>query len=174
MAQNLTTLAAAFNALSPVPATLEAAAGDPQNPAPGTLNAQTTTQAMDVPVQSVAGYLGAAMKLAGFLSWAAAPPSGASTASIAAAAELAFAFEHPQLVPTFAMSIPSIASQMQGALAALVSPGTGITGPIATADQTAILAMASRTVSIWPEPVEVSHLQMAQREGLISTAIPVS
>ena len=164
MAQNLTALAAAFNAISPVPATLDAAVP--------TLNAQTTTQAIDVPVQAIAAYLGANMKMASFLAWAASPPSGASAASLAAADELAFAFQHSGLVPSFAMSNPNVATQMEAALAALVDPGTNIAAPITSADQTAILALASRTVSVWPEPVQVAHLQMAQRAGLIAAGIP--
>ena len=166
MAQNLTALAAAFNAISPVPATLDAAVP--------TLNAQTTMQVVDVPVQAIAAYLGANMKMAAFLAWAASPPSGASAASIEAAAELAFVFQHPNLVPSFAMSNPTVATQMEAALSALVSPGTGVAGPITATDQSAILALASRTVSIWPEPVIPAHLQMAQRAGLISNSIPVA
>ena len=166
MAQNLSALATAFNAISPTPATLVAAVP--------TLNAQTTTQAIDVPVQSLAAYLGENMKMAPFLAWAASPPAGASAASIMAAAELAFALQHSGLVPSFAMSNPTIATQMEAALSALVSPGTGVAGPITATDQSAILALASRTVSIWPEPVIPAHLQMAQRAGLISNTIPVS
>ena len=140
-----TQLATAYGAISPAPTSLLAAAE--------TLNAQTTPVTVDVPVQAVAGYLGNAMKLAGFLQWAAAPPAGASAASIAAATELAFAFEHPQLFPTFYMSVPATATQMEGALAALVSPGTGVTGPITATDQAAIMALASATVPVWEPPV---------------------
>jgi len=168
MAWTQTQLAAAFNALSPVPGTLEAAAA-----IDGPLNSQTITAAVDVPVQSIAAYLGANMKMEGLLAWAAAPPSGASAASILAAQELAFAFEHPQLVPVFAMSIPAIATQMQDALAALVSPGSGIAGPITATDQTAILALAVATDLAWQPPVIIAQLQMAQRAGLISNTIPV-
>ena len=157
-------LLAAFAAL-PTPATLEGAAA--------TLNAQTTPQAVDVSVQAIAGYLGANMRLGGFLAWAAAPPTGASAASIAAAGELAFAFQHPQLVPTFAMSDPTIAGQMEAALAALVSPGSGIAAPIAAADQAAILAVGVVTALDWQPPVHIAHLQMLQRAGSISAAIPV-
>lgn len=163
MAWTQAQLAAAFNALSPVPATLVAAYK--------AFDAQTVSQPVDVPVQAVAGYLGANMKLGSFLAWAAAPPAGASAASIAAAAELAFAFMHPQLVPSFAISNPTIAAQMEGALAALVSPG--VAAPIAAADQAAILAMGVRTVKVWQPDVHVAHLQMAQKAGLISAAIPV-
>lgn len=157
-------LAAAFNALSPVPATL----------ADGVkvLEAQTTQIAVDVPVQSVAGYLGNAMKLAGFLAWAASPPTGASTASIAAAQELAFAFQHPQLFPTFYMSNPTTATQMQGALAALVSPGSGVAGPITAADQAAIIGLAAQTVPVWQPALQIVDLQRVQRAGAISAMIP--
>lgn len=164
MAWTQADLAAAFNALSPVPASLVAECV--------ALNAQTTTKAVDVPVQAIAAYLGANMKLASFLVWVAAPPAGASAASIGAAGELAFAFEHPQLVPSFDMSIPTIATQMEGALAALVSPGSGVTGPITAADQTALLALASQTVLAWQPPVMVADLQAAQEAGLISKTIP--
>ena len=146
-------LAAAYAALSPAPTSLLAAAE--------ALNAQTMTATVDVPVQSVAGYLGNAMKLAGFLQWAASPPAGASAASIAAAEELAFAFEHPQLFPTFFMSVPATATQMEGALAALVSPGTGVTGPITATDQAAIMALASATVPVWEPPVTTGDILRA-------------
>ena len=152
-AWNDTQLATAYGALSPAPTSLLAAAA--------TLNAQTTQITVDVPVQSVAGYLGNAMKLAGFLAWAASPPAGASPASIAAAMELAFAFEHPQLFPTFFMSIPATATQMEAALAALVSPGTGVTGPITATDQAAIMALASAAVPVWEPPVTTGDILRA-------------
>lgn len=159
-------LVTAFLALSPAPATLSAGRD--------ALNAQTQSVTVDVPVQSVAAYLGVAGELAAFLAWAAAPPTGSSAASQAAAAELAFAFEHPALFPTFAMTNATVAAQMQTWLADLVSPGTGITGPIDAADQTAILALASASVPVWQPAVGIAQLQNAQRAGLISTSIPVA
>ena len=158
-------IGAAWSALSPTPATLVAGCA--------TLNAQTAPVMVDVPVQAVAAYLGANMKLASFMAWAAAPPAGASATSIGAAAELAFAFEHPRLVPVFALSISTIAAQMEAALEALVSPGSGVTGPITAADQTAILALASQTVPVWSPPLMVSDLQAAVAAGLIPSTIPV-
>lgn len=150
-----TQLAAAYEAL-PVQATLTDAAK--------ALNGQTTQVAVDVPVQAVAGYLGNAMKLAGFLQWASAPPIGASPASIAAATELAFAFEHPQLFPTFFMSMAATATQMEGALAALVSSGTGVTGPITATDQAAIMALASATVPVWQPAITSADIQIARAQ----------
>ena len=158
-----TQLATAYGALSPAPTSLLAAAK--------ALNTQTTQITVDVPVQSVAGYLGNAMKLAGFLAWSASPPAGASAASIAAATELAFAFEHPQLFPTFYMSNAATATNMESALAALVSPGTGVTGPITATDQAAIMALASVTVPTWQPEVQTAHLQRLQRAGLIPSGV---
>ncbi len=149
----------AWSALSPAPVSLVVGCA--------TLNAQMAPKAIDVSVQAVAAYLGANMKLATFMAWAAAPPAGASAMAVGAAAELAFAFEHAQLVPNFAMSLPAIASQMEGALSALVSPGTGVTGPITAADQTAILALASQTAPAWSPPLTVNDLQTAMAAGLI-------
>lgn len=163
MAIDLQALADAFLAISPTPNTLQDALP--------TLNAQTVSGTVDVPVQAIAAYLGSSMKLASFLSWASSPPSGSSPASVASAAELAFAFGHPTLVPSFAMSNAEIAAQMQGALESLVSPGSGVTGPITSTDQSEILGLSVKTNPLWPEPIQVAHLQMAQRAGLIASGI---
>ena len=144
---------AAYDALSPVPANLTDALA--------TLNAQTTTVAVDVPVQSVAAYLGLNGKLAGFIGWANAPPTGASAASVTAAQELAFALQHPATCPIFAMSNPMVVSLMTAWLTALVSPGTGITGPITSTDQTAILALGSATVPVWQPALDGGAMQLA-------------
>ena len=144
---------AAYDALSPVPANLTDAIG--------ALNAQTTTVAVDVPVQSVAAYLGLQGKLWAFINWATTPPTGASAASVTAAQELAFALQHPATCPVFAMSNPTVVSLMTSWLAALVSPGTGITGPITSTDQTAILALGSATVPVWQPALDGGAMQLA-------------
>ena len=51
------------------------------------------------------------------------------------------------------MSVPATATQMEDALAALVSPGGGVTGPITATDQAAIMALASAVVPVWEPPV---------------------
>ena len=144
---------AAYDALSPVPANLTDAIA--------ALNAQTTTVAVDVPVQDVGAYLGLQGKLAAFIGWANAPPTGASAASVVAAQELAFALQHPATCPVFAMSNPGVVSLMNTWLTALVSPGTGITGPITATDQTAILALGSATVPGWQPALDGGAMQLA-------------
>lgn len=161
-----TALAADFNAISPAPASLAAAIP--------TLEALTVDQTVDVSVQSVAGYLGSQDKLQALLAWAASPPAGASTASIAAANSLVFAFEHAQTFPTFFMTSAATATKMENDLTALVSPGSGITGPIDATDQTTILALAKQTVVKHPN-LRVAHLQYLRDVlGLISATIPTS
>ena len=144
---------AAYDALSPVPATLTDAIG--------ALNAQTTTVAVDVPVQNVAAYLGLQGKLAAFIGWATTPPTGASAASVTAAQVLAFALQHPATCPVFAMSNPTVVSLMTSWLSALVAPGTGLTGPITSTDQTAILALGTATVPVWQPALDGGAMQMA-------------
>lgn len=153
MAWTYPQIAAAYSTLSPVPTNLTDGAA--------TLNAQTKTITIDVPVQMVAGYLGVAGKLASFMQWAGAPPTGASTESISAAAELAFAFEHPTLFPVFQMTNPNVLTIMQSWLGALVSPGV-TPAPLTTSDQTAILALASQTVLVWQPTITVGDLQTAR------------
>ena len=143
----------AYAALSPTPASLTDAIA--------TLNAQTTQIAVDVPVQSVAAYLGLQGKLAAFIAWAATPPTGASAASVKAAQELAFALQHPATFPIFAMSSPTVVSLMTTWLTALVAPGTAITGPITSTDQTAILALGSATVPVWQPALDGGAMQLA-------------
>ncbi len=138
----------AYQTLSPTPASITAAAA--------TLNAQTTTATVDVPVQSVAAYLGVSGKLASLVAWASAPPSGASTAEIVAAQSLVFALMHPQTFPVFAMTVPSINTAMQGWLSDLVTAGV-----LATADQAAILALSTPTVPIWQPALLPSDIQNA-------------
>ena len=144
---------AAYTALSPAPATLAAAAA--------TLNAQTVTTTVDVPVQAVSGYLEAVGKLAAIEAFATSPPSGASAAAITAAQELMFALKDPQSVPIFQMTNSTIASAVTSWLAALVSPGTGVTAPIDATDQAAILALSTPTVPVWQPAVTAGDIQTA-------------
>lgn len=146
-------LKAAYAALSPTPASLSAAAE--------TLNAQTVPVTVDVPVQSVAGYLATVGKLGALVAWASSPPTGASAAAVAAAVELAFALQHPQTVPVFMMTDSTVAAGVEAWLAALVTPASGMTGPIDSADQTAILALASQTVPAWQPAVTAGDVQTA-------------
>lgn len=111
------------------------------------VNAATIAVAVDVPTSAVADYLAEQNLFAAVEAWAASPPTGASAASIAAAKSLAFAFSNVALFPTFAMTNPTIATQMENNLAVLVDPGSGVTGPISSTDHTNILAMASTLTS---------------------------
>jgi len=146
-------LKVAYLALSPAPATLEDAAA--------TLNAQTTSQATAVPITEVAAYLGLSGKLGGILAFAQSPPSGASASAISAAEGLAFMLEHPQTFPSFDMANPIIAGALTSMLAALVSPGSGVTAPLDSTDQATLLALGSETVPTWQPPVTVGDLQTA-------------
>ena len=143
----------AYAALSPAPSSLAAAVA--------ALNAQTQTVTVDVPVQSIAGYLGSQNKLVSFLEWASSPPAGASATAVTAAKALALALQNAGAFPVFQMANPIVAARMESDLAALVNPGTGIAAPIAAADQTTILALASQTVPIWQPALTIADLQTA-------------
>ena len=146
-------LKAAYQALSPVPASYEAAAT--------TLNAQTTTVTVSVPIMDVAAYLGLAGKLGALESFAKSPPSGASAESIAAAQGLWQMISSPDAFPPFNMANSTVASAVEAMLAALVSPGTGITGPINSTDQATILGLATQTVPAWQPAVTAGDVQTA-------------
>lgn len=133
------------------------------------VNAAAIAVTADVPTSAVADYLAEQNLFAGFEAWAASPPTGASAASIAAAKSLAFAFSNVALFPTFAMTNPTIATQMENNLAALVDPGSGVTGPISSTDQTNILAMASNLISQasqwgWPSGITEGDIQTARAQ----------
>ena len=146
-------LKAAYQALSPTPASYEAAAA--------TLNAQTTTVTVSVPIADVAAYLGLAGKLGALEAFAKSPPSGASAESIAAAQGLWEMISSPAAFPPFNMTDATVASAINAMLTALVSPGTGITGPIDSTDQATILGLATQTVSVWQPAVTAGDLQTA-------------
>ncbi len=148
MTWTLAQVKSAYQALSPTPASITAAAE--------ALNAQTTTATVDVPVQSVAAYLGVSGKLASLVAWASAPPSGASSAAVVAAQSLVFALMHPQTFPVFAMTVPAINSAMQGWLSDLVAAGV-----LASADQAAILALSTPTGPVWQPAVTAGDVQTA-------------
>ena len=144
-------LKAAYSALSPAPASLEAAAT--------ALNAQTTTVTVPVPIASVAAYLGLVGKLGAIETFATSPPSGASAQSVAAAQGLWEMISSPAAFPSFEMPDTTVATAVEAMLAALVSPGTGVTAPIDITDQATILGLASQTVDVWQPPVEVPDLE---------------
>ena len=146
-------LKAAYQALSPAPASYEAAAA--------TLNAQTTTVTVSVPIMDVAAYLGLVGKLGAIEAFAKTPPSGASAKAVAAAQGLWEMIQSPAAFPPFDMPNPTVAASVEAMLAALVSPGSGIVGPITNADQTAILALGSATVPVWQPPLDGGAMQLA-------------
>ena len=146
-------LKAAYQALSPAPASYEAAAA--------TLNAQTTTVTVSVPIMDVAAYLGLVGKLGAIEAFAKTPPSGASAQAVAAAQGLWEMIQSPAAFPPFDMPNPTVAASVEAMLAALVSPGSGIVGPITNADQTAILALGSATVPVWQPPLDGGAMQLA-------------
>ena len=144
-------LKAAYQALSPTPASYEAAAA--------TLNAQTTTVTVAVPIADVAAYLGLVGKLGAIEAFATSPPSGASTQAVAAAQGLWEMIQSPAAFPPFDMPDATVAAEVEAMLAALVSPGTGVTAPIDSTDQATILGLASQTMPVWQPPVEVPDLE---------------
>ncbi len=146
-------LKAAYSALSPAPASLEAAAT--------ALNAQTTTVTVPVPIASVAAYLGLVGKLGAIETFATSPPSGASAQSVAAAQGLWEMIQSPDAFPAFDMPNATVAASVEAMLAALVSPGTGITAPIDSTDQATILALGSATVPVWQPPLDGGAMQLA-------------
>ena len=146
-------LKAAYFALSPAPASLEAAAT--------ALNVQTTTVTVPVPIADVAAYLGLVGKLGGIETFAKTPPSGASAQSVAAAQGLWEMISSPAAFPPFDMPDATVAAAVQAMLAALVSPGTGVTAPIDSTDQATILGLASQTVDVWQPAVTAGDVQTA-------------
>jgi len=146
-------LKVAYQALSPVPASYEAAAA--------TLNAQTTTVTVPVPIASVAAYLGLVGKLGAIEAFAKTPPSGASAQAVAAAQGLWEMIQSPASFPPFDMPNPTVAASVEAMLAALVSPGTGVTAPINSTDQANILALAQQTVPVWQPALKVGDIQTA-------------
>jgi len=146
-------LKAAYQALSPAPASYEAAAA--------TLNAQTTTVTVSVPIMDVAAYLGLVGKLGAIEAFAKTPPSGASAQAVAAAQGLWEMIQSPASFPPFDMPNPTVAASVEAMLAALVSPGTGITGPIDSTDQATILGLATQTVPAWQPAVTAGDVQTA-------------
>ena len=146
-------LKAAYLVLSPTPASLEAAAA--------TLNAQTTTVTVPVPIASVAAYLGLVGKLGAIEAFATSPPTGASAQSVAAAQGLWEMIQSPDAFPAFDMPNATVAAEVEAMLAALVSPGTGVTAPIDSTDQATILGLASQIVSVWQPAVTAGDVQTA-------------
>ena len=157
---NIQKLAAAFNALFPVPASLVAACA--------TLNAQVTPAvAVDVPATAVRDLMAKTGEW-GALMVAIDPGTTAPTSVRAIIHNL------KTMVDTggvFGTSEPSVQSDVTAALSALNSAGL-----IASSTVTACQALwAGSPQPVWfPEAVIPAHLQMAQRAGLISNTIPVS
>ena len=146
-------LKVAYQALSPTPASYEAAAA--------TLNAQTMTMTVSVPIADVAAYLGLVGKLGALEAFAKAPPSGASAESIAAAQGLWQMISSPDAFPPFNMAEATVASAIEAMLTAMVSPGTGITGPIDSTYQATILGLATQAVPVWQPAVTAGDVQTA-------------
>ena len=146
-------LKAAYLAISPTPASLEAAAT--------ALNAQTTTVTVPVPIASVAAYLGLVGKLGAIEAFATSPPSGASAQAVAAAQGLWEMISSPSAFPPFDMPDATVAAEVEAMLSALVSPGTGVTAPIDSTDQATILGLATQTVPVCHPAVTAGDVQTA-------------
>ena len=146
-------LKAAYQALSPAPASYEAAAA--------TLNAQTTTVTVPVPIADVAAYLGLVGKLGAIETFAKSPPSGASAQAVAAAQGLWEMISSPAAFPPFDMPNATVGASVEAMITALVSPGTGITGPIDSTDQATILGLAAQSVPVWQPAVTAGDVQTA-------------
>ena len=150
-------LAAAFNAISPATATLQAGAA--------TLNAQTTTETVDVPVGTVEGYLRTNMLMGGLQRFVANPPTGAPAALVEGLGELLgmLASPHVQVVQ---MTNPTVAGAVGQILSGAVSAGL-----MTSAQETALMALATPTANVWQPPVQIADLQRIQRAGLIPAGI---
>ena len=152
-------LAAAFNALTPTPASLVAACG--------VLNAQENpASAVDVPATAVRDVLATTGEWGGLM--VAIKPNSTVASGVQAVVE-----NLKTLVDTGAVlrtSQPAIQTAAQQSLNVLLSAGL-----IASGTTTLLEGLwAGSATPIWtPEVVLPAHLQMCQRAGLISSTIPV-
>lgn len=157
---NIPVLASAFNALSPVPASLVEACG--------ILNAQTTPAVpVDVPATVVRDLLTQTGEWGALL--VAIDPGTTAPNQIRA-----IIHNLKTLVDTngvFKTSNQTVQSAVKSSLTALNSAGFISSGTVTACE--ALWTGAPQPVR-YPEAVIPAHLQMAQRAGLISTAIPVS
>ena len=156
---DLRKLATAFNALSPVPATLVAGCA--------ALNAQTTPAvAIDVPATWVRDTLAQTGEW-GALMVAIDPGTTATTQVRAVIHNLKILVDTNA---TFKTSQTAIQQDVTASLSGLQSAGL-----IASTTVTACEALwAGSPQPVWPETIIPAHLQMCQRAALISNSIPVS
>ena len=138
-------IASDYALISPAPTNLMEAAA--------TINQEQIYIPIVVSITSVSAYLAISGKYQSFLSWAKSPPAGASSGSLLAAAMLLDAFSNTGIFPYFDMTNQSVYDKMSEWLSDLVSPGTGIVGPIDAADQSAILSLSQNLVNKWTSTV---------------------
>ena len=167
MSWTQTQLAAAFNALSPVPATLSAGCV--------TLNAQTTSQTVNIAWPAIRDVLmndfdwGALTQVAETPVGGTLPAGAVQTVAIQAAA---MALRECCIYGgTFAASNTTDWNKLVAA-ANLLTPAN--VGAISSASASAVVALRTAVVPTWSPPVQVAQLQSAQAAGLISNSIPVT
>ncbi len=137
----------------------DAAAGANPNitTAAATLNAQTTTTIVDVPVGEVEGYLLVNGILPAMQAWAAAHPT--DTTGVLAVIESMQALVSAPTLETVAMSNPATnaaVTKMVGALAAA--------GLMTSAQASALLEMATVTIPVWQPPITPGDIQTARAQ----------
>lgn len=160
-------VAAAFNALSPAPASLAAGVV--------ILNTQTTTltgqnisaqAAFDILETSATGdWAKIVLRSRGTLSGSS-PPSATDNA-VSAAIEATALLQSSEA--TIETSNAGVATLLGSWLAALVA-----SGDVSSASEAAILALASVTEPTWQPPLEIADLQACQTQGLISSSVAVN
>ncbi|MDE2468985.1 MAG: hypothetical protein KGL35_09655 [Bradyrhizobium sp.] len=149
-------LAAAFNALSPVPSTLDAAAK--------LLNAQTATVTVDVPLDAVEGYLLVNGISVAAADWLAA--NAATNVPVANAIRSLQALIASPRLQSVAMTDAATNMAVTNMTGAMVSVGV-----MTAAQQAALLAMAKASVPAWQPALQIADLQRIQRAGAISATI---
>jgi len=160
-------VAAAFNALSPVPASLAAGVVS--------LNTQTTTltgqnistqAAFDILESSATGdWAKIVLRSRGTLSGSS-PPTATDNA-VSAAIEATVLLQSGEA--TIETSNAGVAALLSSWLSALVT-----SGDMSSASEAAILAMTSVTSPAWQPPLEIADLQACQAQGFISSSIAVN
>ena len=125
--------------------------------AAATLNAQTTTQTVNVPVGTLYGYLLMNGIMGTLSAWAAKNP-GDTTGSLGVIQALQAMLTSPNIT-TVEMTDATTAATVTGML------GTLVTNKIITsAHQSAVLALASQTVPVWQPAVTVADIQIARAQ----------
>ena len=121
------------------------------------LNAQTTTETVDVPISAVEGYLLINGILPAMQAWAAAHP--ADTTGVLAVIESIQALVSAPTLQAVAMSDPATNAAVTKMLGALTAAGL-----MTSAQEATVLAMATATVPIWQPTITPGDIQTARAQ----------